>query len=118
MKSYRVEKIDSETYGILFDDDSFKEMYTIKPCNVTQITHAYEPMCDLYETWPVRRYWRFSGCKKWQDNFFDALADKMVKDGYVDSKGNCLIHNDKGLSGHICIGWGKYREQRRYYYWQ
>lgn len=28
------------------------------------------------------------------------------------------IHNDKGLSGHICIGGGKYREQRRYYYWQ
>lgn len=33
------------------------------------------PKYDLDETESIRRYWRWRGCKKWQDNFFDALDD-------------------------------------------
>uniref|UniRef100_UPI003F557A98 hypothetical protein n=1 Tax=Lactobacillus acidophilus TaxID=1579 RepID=UPI003F557A98 len=61
--------------GIKQDNGSIKMFDSFTPVDMSKIHTTYLPKYDLDETESIRRYWRWRGCKKWQDDFFDALDD-------------------------------------------
>lgn len=81
--------------------------YSFELADMSQIHTTYLSRDDFDETASIRRYWRWKGCKKWRDEFWDALDDyadlqrknELAKRHKIDDKLNVL---KKATKGHSC----------------
>lgn len=67
--------IETVNVGLKQDDGTVDWLYSFEPADMSQIHTTYLSRDDFDETESIRRYWRWKGCKKWQDDFWDAMDD-------------------------------------------
>lgn len=97
--------------GLKQKDGTIKPVDWYKPVDYLHVYDTNIPADDDDETKSIRRYWRWKGCKRWQDNFYDAIDDysrlqrknKLIatrKHSFeIDDKLNVL---KKAVKGHSC----------------
>ena len=92
--------------GLKQDDGTIKPVDWYKSVDYLHVYDTNIPTDDYDETKSIRRYWRWKGCKKWRDEFWDALDDyadlqrknELAKRHKTDDKLNVLKEANKGHS--------------------
>lgn len=75
MTERKIMTIETVNVGLKQDNGAIDWQYSFAPADMPQINTTYLSRDDFDETESIRRCWRWKGCQKWRDDFFDALYD-------------------------------------------